>query len=155
VTQLDIRPVPYRDPVAQALIAATLADLAIRYGGDGDATPLDPHDFDPPEGDFLVAFLDGVPVGCAAWRSHGEDGLVAELKRLYTAPEARGRGVARAVLTAIEDSARRRGRKRLILETGYAQPEAIALYEAAGYDVIEHFGHYRNHPGVRSFGRHL
>ena len=155
MTSLNLRSVPFLDPVAQKLAAAALADLTQRYGGDGDSTPIDGTDFDPPDGDFLVAFLDGEPVGCAGWRSHGDDGTVAELKRLYTAPQARGRGVARALLAAIEESARWHGRKRLILETGHAQPEAIRLYETSGYEVCENFGHYRDYPGVRSFARIL
>lgn len=151
-----MRPVPYPDPIARALVVATLADMAERYGDEeGDATPIDPRDFDPPDGDFLVAFVDGEPVGCAAWRSHGDDGTVAELKRMYTVPKARGRGVARALLAAVEESARRSGRGRLILETGYAQPEAIRLYETSGYERCENFGHYRDHAGVHSFSRVL
>ncbi|WP_213455225.1 GNAT family N-acetyltransferase [Rhizomonospora bruguierae] len=155
MTALEVRPVPYRDPVAQSLVAAALAELTERYGSEGDATPVEPREFEPPEGDFLVAFLDGAPVGCAAWRSHGDGGTAAELKRMYTAPPVRGRGVARALLAAIEESARRRGRKRLILETGYAQPEAIRLYETSGYEPCENFGYYRDYPGVRSFARTL
>lgn len=155
MTSLDLRSVPYLDPIVQKLVAAALADLAERYGGDGDATPIDETDFDPPRGDFLVAFSGGEAVGCAAWRSHGDDGTVAELKRMYTVPEARGKGFARALLAAVEESARRQGRRRLILETGHAQPEAIRLYETSGYDPCENFGHYRDEPGVRSYARTL
>ena len=136
-------------------MAEALRELVARYGGDGDATPVDPVEFAPPQGAFLVALADGAPVGCAGWRSHGEDGLVAELKRMYTAPAARGRGIARRLLAAVEQSARGYGRKRLILETGDLQPEAIGLYRSAGYDRIEDFGFYRDEPGVLSFGRDL
>ncbi|WP_345476365.1 GNAT family N-acetyltransferase [Actinoplanes auranticolor] len=93
-----------------------------------------------------------VLLGCAGWRAHGED---AELKRMFTTPAARGRGVARRVLTAIEDSARERGCKRVILETGDKQPEAIALYIKCGYERIEDFGYYAGEEGVRSFARVL
>lgn len=146
---LSIAPVPYTDPVAQRLIAATLADLSERYDGDGDATPIDPEQFSPPYGMFLVAWLDGAAVGCGGWRSHGED---AEIKRMYTAPEARGKGVARAVLTALQDTARHAGKRRMILETGDRQPEAIALYESQGYRRIPNFGHYKDEPGAVSYG---
>jgi GNAT superfamily N-acetyltransferase len=93
-----------------------------------------------------------VLLGCAGWRAHGED---AELKRMFTTPAARGRGVARRVLTAIEDSARERGCKRVILETGDKQPEAIALYIKCGYERIEDFGYYAGEEGVLSFARVL
>lgn len=152
---LRITQVPFADPVARSLVAAAMAELSARYGGDGDSTPVGEGDFDPPRGAFLVALAGGVPVACAGWRSHGDDGLAAELKRMFTAPQARGRGVARRLLTAVEDSARGYGRKKLILETGDRQPEAIALYQSAGYERIEDFGFYRGHPGVLSFSRDL
>jgi GNAT superfamily N-acetyltransferase len=152
---LEIRAIAFDDPVAQALIDGAMAELAARYGGTGDDTPVDPTDFRPPHGDFLVAYLDGAPVACAGWRSLGTDGTTAELKRMFTRPQARRRGVARAVLRAVEESARAAGRSRVALETGSLQPEAIAMYESAGYGLIPNFGYYRDEPDVRSFGRAL
>ncbi|WP_433531917.1 GNAT family N-acetyltransferase [Micromonospora sp. CA-263727] len=153
--KIEIQVVPFDSPVAQRLIAAALADLGVRYGGSGDETPVDASEFAAPVGTFLVAHLDGQPVGCGGWRSHGEAGETAELKRMYTAPEARGRGVARTLLAAIEGSAREHGRKQIILECGDRQPEAIAMYTVAGYDRIPNFGYYADHPGCLSFGRPL
>lgn len=141
--------------VAQALVAAAMADLGERYGGDGDETPVDPSDFEPPHGAFLVAYLDGRPVGCGGWRAYGDSGEVAELKRLYTDPVVRGQGVSRRLLAAVEESATRHGRVRMILECGDRQPEAIKLYRSCGYQPIPHFGHYRDAPGVVSLGRDL
>jgi GNAT superfamily N-acetyltransferase len=155
VSEIEIRAVRYGAPLAQQLVAAAIADLRERYGGDGDGTPVHPVEFDPPDGAFLVAFIDGQAVGCGGWRSHGDTEDVAEIKRMYTAPGARGHGVARAVLTSLEESAREHGRKRAVLETGNRQPEAIALYEACGYQRIPDFGFYRDEPGVVSFGRDL
>ena len=63
--------------------------------------------------------------------------------------------MARRLLAAVEDSARREGRKKLILECGDRQPEAINLYHAYGFERIEDFGYYRHHAGVLSFGREL
>ncbi|MFJ8685336.1 GNAT family N-acetyltransferase [Micromonospora wenchangensis] len=153
MSEIEIRPVGFDSPVAQTLIRATMADLGVRYGGSGDETPIDHTEFVPPHGDFLVAHLDGEPVGCAGWRSHGAD--AAELKRMYTSPVVRGRGVARTLLAAIEESARRHGRKRIILECGDRQPEAVALYTSAGYERIANFGYYADAPGCLSFGRTL
>ncbi|MFC4021345.1 GNAT family N-acetyltransferase [Micromonospora sp. GCM10011542] len=152
MSEIEIRAVRFDAPVAQRLIRAALADLGARYGGTGDDTPVDAAEFQPPDGEFLVAYLGGEPVGCGGWRSHGDD---AELKRMYTAPEARGRGVARAVLAAVERSAADQGRKRVILECGDKQPEAIAMYTAAGYERIPNFGFYADAPGCLSFGRTL
>ncbi|KXK63158.1 acetyltransferase [Micromonospora rosaria] len=155
MSELEIRPVPFDSPVARLLIRDAMADLGARYGGSGDDTPIDATEFEPPAGMFLVARLDGTPVGCAGWRSHGDSGEIAELKRMYTAPAVRGRGVARAVLAAVESSAREHGRKQIILECGDRQPEAIAMYFALGYERIPNFGFYRDSPGCLSFGRPL
>lgn len=150
-----VRRVRYDAMVAQALVTAALAELGERYGGDGDATPLRGGEFEAPDGAFLVAYLASEPVGCGGWRSHGTDRTVAELKRMYTVPAARGRGVARRLLAALEESARAGGRKRMILECGERQPEAIKLYESGGYRPIPHYGHYRDAPEVVSLGRDL
>jgi GNAT superfamily N-acetyltransferase len=155
VNELDIRLIRYGSPVATELTTAALAELSERYGGEGDSTPIVPGEFDPPEGGFLVAYVDHTPAGCVGWRTLAEDETTAELKRLYVAPQHRGAGVAKALLEAVEDSARQAGRKRIWLETGTAQPEAIGLYERCGYSRIADFGHYRGYPDVRSFGRDL
>lgn len=152
---VEIRRVRYDAMVSQALVAAALADLRERYGGEGDGTPVSAGDFQPPAGAFLVAYLEGEPVACAGWRSHGVDGTIAELKRMFTLPAARGRGIARQLLAAVEESARAYGRTRMILETGSLQPEAIKLYRSSGYECIEHYGFYRDAPDVVSLGRHL
>lgn len=155
VIQVEIRQVRYDAEVAQKLISATLAELGQRYGGSGDETPVQAAEFDPPNGAFLVAYRDGEPVGCGGWRSFAEDPSVAELKRMYTCESARGLGIARRVLTAVEESARAHGRRRMILECGDRQPEAISLYLSCGYQRIENFGFYRDAPGVVSLGRDL
>ncbi|WP_224391944.1 GNAT family N-acetyltransferase [Pseudonocardia sp. ICBG1293] len=126
--------------------------------GDGDVTPVVPADFRAPSGLFLVGYEDGVPVATGAWRAVDADpadpGLRdgdAELKRMYVEPAARGRGHARAVLTALERSAAAAGRRRMILETGDPQYAAIALYESSGYRRTSNFGVYRNDPRSRCF----
>jgi GNAT superfamily N-acetyltransferase len=143
------------DPVARAMIKAALADLGARYGGSGDETPVDANEFEPPAGRFLMAWIAGAPAGCGGWRTLAEDDTVAEIKRMYTAPDWRGRGVASAVLRAIESSARDAGKKRAVLETGDRQPEAIALYRKLGYERVPNFGFYKDYPDCLSFGRVL
>jgi GNAT superfamily N-acetyltransferase len=156
VADVDIRPVAFDAPDAQSMVTAALADLAGRYGGSGDDTPVTPDEFRPPAGEFLVAYIDGEPVGCAGWRARDDLGSgVAELKRMFTTDRLRGAGVGRRVLAAVEASARSYGRHRLVLECGSRQPEAIAFYAACGYERIPDFGYYREYPGVRSFGRTL
>ena len=88
---------------------------------------------------FFVARLDGEPVGCGGVAF--EDGL-AEVKRMYVRPRARGGGVGRAILARLEEEARGRGLRRLILETGDAQDAAMRLYERAGFARCGPFGAY-------------
>jgi GNAT superfamily N-acetyltransferase len=156
---VTVRPEPYDGPVAQTLMAAALADLAERYGGDGDSAPIAAEEFMPPRGMFMVAYVDGGPAGCGGWRTlagnRAEINDCAEIKRMYTAPQFRGRGVASAVLGALENSARAAGMRQMVLETGAAQPEAIALYTRCGYERIPNFGYYRDYEACRSFGRTL
>ena len=155
MSEPQIRATRYGAPVAQTLTAASMAELAVRYGGEGDATPIQPFEFDPPGGGFLVAWVDGTPAGCGGWRTRVDDEDVAEIKRMYVAPEYRGRGLASGLLKRLEESARQAGKKQIVLETGTAQPEAIALYEKAGYVRIPDFGYYKGSEAVRSYGRDL
>ena len=74
---------------------------------------------------------------------------------MYVAPGARGLGLARRMLARLEESAADVGARVMILETGTAQPEAMALYESSGYVRIESFGHYRDAPQNRCYGRDL
>lgn len=150
-----IKPARLDDPTAAELVAAAVADLSQRYGGPGDATPMSPAQFAPPGGGFVIAWLGSEPAGCGGWRSREDFTATAEIKRMYTVPRHRGRGVASAVLRAVEESARTAGMRRVILETGDRQPEAIALYERHGYEKIPNFGYYRDEPGCVSYGRDL
>jgi GNAT superfamily N-acetyltransferase len=153
VPDIKIRPARYDEPAVVALLVHVMAELSGRYGGSGDDTPVDPADFVPPNGAFFVASSsDGPLIGCAGWRRHGDD---AELKRMFTASEARGRGLGRRMLATIEESAREAGCKRVILETGDRQPEAVGLYESAGYTPIDDFGYYAGQEGVLSFAKTL
>jgi GNAT superfamily N-acetyltransferase len=142
----------YGDALTTPLLEEVQLDLTARYGGP-DETPVAPDEFIPPHGAFLVVTVDGAPAGCAGLRRHDDD--AAELKRMYVRPAHRRRGVARWLLGSVEDRARELGYRRLLLETGEAQPEAIALYEACGYEPVPGFGHYRCSPTSRSFAKDL
>ena len=115
--------------------------------------------FDPPHGSFYVGYLDDEPVATGAWRRRPVEAFgttaTAEIKRMYVVRPARGQGHARRILAHLEESAMASGLEALILETGLHQPEAIALYESAGYTAIPAFGHYRDSPLCRCFGRSL
>ncbi|MFJ6833210.1 GNAT family N-acetyltransferase [Streptomyces sp. NPDC091209] len=148
---MNFRPVPFDHPDAIKLNDQVQAEYAERYGDDGDATHLDARMFDPPLGLYLIAYDEwDRPVATGGWRTQDEndegysDGD-AELKRMYVVPEARGLGLARRMLAALEDDARAAGRVRMVLETGTKQPEAVALYASSGYEPCAKFGYYRFH----------
>jgi GNAT superfamily N-acetyltransferase len=83
----------------------------------------------------LVGWIDDDPVGCGGWRwvSAG----LAELKRLYVVRAARRRGVATAIVEAVEASAVAAGAQRLRADCGTGQPEAMSLYTRRGYTMAE------------------
>ncbi|MFM9371686.1 GNAT family N-acetyltransferase [Streptomyces sp. Da 82-17] len=159
---MDIRPTPYDHPDAIKLNDEVQQEYVRRYGeGDGDATPLDAAMFQPPHGLYLLAYDDrDRPLATGGWRSQeaGPEGYSdgdAELKRMYVTPEARGRGLARRILALLEADARAAGRTRMVLETGTAQPEAIALYTSEGYLPCAKFGYYRAYESSRCMAKPL
>ena len=137
-----LAPAEWDDPDVQRLAEAQQAELRARY--DGGSEPGTP----PSAADLAVVLVardeDGTAVGCGALRQL--DPGTAELKRMYVVPAARGRGVAKLLLGALEDGARSRGWTTLRLETGPRQPEALALYSGAGYRETGPFGAYAGDP---------
>jgi putative acetyltransferase len=133
-------------PEAQALIAELNQELILTYPEEEDTSHfrLDPSEVAEGNGAFLVAFRGAAAVGCGAVRRI--DPLTAELKRMYVAPEARGLGVGRALLVALEEETRRLGLKRLVLETAIRQASAISLYESYGFTPTPSFGAYTGSP---------
>ncbi|HYO35249.1 MAG TPA: GNAT family N-acetyltransferase [Geodermatophilus sp.] len=139
---MRLTPASWDDAEVQRLTTAQQAELRDRYEGGGEpGTP-------PSAADVSVVLVardgDGTAVGCGALRALG--GGAAEVKRMYVVPAARGRGVSTLLLAGLEAAARDRGWTTLRLETGPRQPEAIALYERAGYRAIPAFGTYVEAP---------
>jgi len=166
---ITVTDVAYDDPVAVALVTALHHDINHRYAyamvdwTDAERAEDDraylaevtPELVRAPHGAFLVAWRDGEPVGCGAVKPHDPEARVGEVKRMYTAPSARRQGVSRLLLAELERRARDLGYRRLQLETGTAQPEALALYEAAGWRRITPYGRYKDDPDSVCFGKDL
>ncbi|MFE6690258.1 GNAT family N-acetyltransferase [Streptomyces sp. NPDC057743] len=157
---MEIRPVRYDHPDAARLDEEVQREYARRYGGEGDVTPLAPEMFLPPLGLYLIAYEDGRPLATGGWRVQDDtaEGYApgdAEIKRMFVVPGARGRGLARHILAALEDDARAAGRLRMVLETGTKQPEALALYASSGYTLVEKFGYYRTYEDSRCMAKPL
>ncbi|MCA9665295.1 MAG: GNAT family N-acetyltransferase [Myxococcales bacterium] len=154
-------------PLAARLIARLDAELSATYPEEG-ATHfrLDGHEVAPGRGGFFVMHVDGVPSGpvadavaCGALRlldaEREASGVRAELKRMFVVPEARGRGLSRVLLAALEGEARALGASAVVLETGARQTAAIALYRSSGYRDIEPFGEYVGSPLSLCLGKPL
>ena len=158
---VTIDEVPYDDPRVQQLVESVQAEYVARYGGPDDS-PMDAETFAPPYGRFLVALHGDEPVAMGGWRLRPDlvevietGARIAEIKRMYVAPRARRTGLARLVLRRLEETARADGCDLLVLETGLKQPEAIELYESSGYVPVTPFGHYKDSPLSRYYGRRL
>ena len=159
---MELIPRPYGHPDVVALTDEVQAHYRELYGGAGDQSLVEVADFEAPTGHFVVGYLDGVPVAMGGWRRLGDlPGLpssrTAEIKRMYVAPSARGRGRSRIVLAELETSAREAGVDWLVLETGRPQASALALYRASGYEEVDGtaYGHYTGHPDGIHLGKSL
>lgn len=137
-TEFIVRRVSPSDPNFLALVAQLDADLAER---DGEEHAFYNQFNSPANLDFAVLVrLEGKPVAIGGIKAFEQDSY--EVKRMFTLPEARGKGAASEVLFALENIAKQNGAKRTVLETGKRQPEAIAFYEARGYQRIDNYGQY-------------
>ena len=151
---VTLRRVGYADPVAQHLVERVQQEYVVRYGG-RDAAVVDPAEFAPPRGLFLVAEVGGVPAGCGGWRAHTAGGGAAELKRMYVEPDFRRRGLSRLLLAELERTAAAAGHTSLVLNSGDRQPEALALYAREGYTPVAGYGVYADSPEAVFLGKVL
>ncbi|QCX28611.1 GNAT family N-acetyltransferase [Nocardioides jishulii] len=154
---LRIERLPITHPDAARLVDEVQGEYVVRYGGQ-DESPVDPTEFLAPHGAFLVGYVDDVAVATAAWRwvetpDVVRRGPTVELKRMYVVAAWRNRGLARAMLAAVEADARAAGAASVVLETGLKQPEAMALYLSSGYREIAGFGHYADEPLSRAYAK--
>ncbi|MEZ5137439.1 MAG: helix-turn-helix domain-containing GNAT family N-acetyltransferase [Acidimicrobiales bacterium] len=137
---VEIAPEPADSPDAAVCLRRYMAELDERFDIGFDpaaALPLEPEAITPPDGVLLLARLHGDPVGCAAVKFL--PGPLAEIKRMWVAPSARGLGVARRLLADLEERARAAGCRRSQLDTNGTLAEAIALYRSAGYQEVDAF----------------
>ncbi len=120
------------------LVAALDADLRIR-DGDDHAFYAQFNKIDRIR-HVILAYINEQPVGCGAIKAYSPTCM--EVKRMYVPPAQRGKGIASAILSALEEWAKEMGNNSCVLETGKQQPEAIALYHKNGYRVIPNYGQY-------------
>lgn len=142
---------PYSEAAAR-LIENLSAELGARCGDDGSGA-FSPDDVLVSGGAFVIAWIDGWAVGCGVLRPL-ERG-VGEVKRMFVEKEFRRHGVARRILEQLETIACVLGYITLRLETGTRQPEAIKLYESAGYRRVHCYGQYVDNPLSMCFEKQL
>ena len=103
--------------------------------------------------DVLIAYDEGVAVGCAAFKKHSESD--AEIKRVWVQPDYRGKHIASELMRHIEDRMRGVGFKRAILQTREIMKDAVRLYEKLGYLRIECYPPYDELEGAVCFAKYL
>jgi len=161
--------VPWDDAESARLRTIQQAEIAVRYADpDVAGAPTTSDIGRPVSADEIVVSLllrvDGAPVGCAALRdvsgiSDEIGGFHApgtgEVKRVFVAPEHRGRGLSRLLMQGIEAHALVAGLRRLVLETGTKQPESVSLYRSIGFEPIDRYGEYADSDESLCFAKTL
>jgi len=141
--EISIEPEDPRQADVRRIFAESGAYLQALYPSESNHV-VDVDAFAAPDAVFLAARRNGELLGTIAFW------IIApghsEIKRMFVRAEARGNGVGRRLLGALEDTARQRNVERISLETGIRQPEAIGLYRASGYRDCPPFGTYRTDP---------
>ena len=140
IAAMELRWVALSDSEVEPLLAGLAQEYDARYGENVEMSGASQDEFEPPSGLFVVLMDGAVTAAGGGFRRH--DTTTCEVKRMWTHPDYRRRGLAARILRALEDAAREAGYSRLILETGPRQPEAEALYASRGYVRIECYGHY-------------
>ncbi|MBZ0296299.1 MAG: GNAT family N-acetyltransferase [Anaerolineae bacterium] len=130
--------------ICRALITELSAELGQLYGDDGSGA-FKPDDVVGDRAGFVVAWIGDAAVGCGALRPM-TDVTIAEVKRMYVRPAARGQGISRQILARLEALAREYRYERLWLETGTLQQAAVRLYETSGYTSIPCYSHHAHDP---------
>jgi GNAT superfamily N-acetyltransferase len=139
--EIDFRLAPMNGGDGAVLAQALRDEIAIMYDGlelDGDSMPkAGPEELSPPGGAFMVGYVGGRPVCCGGVKRL--DDRTCEIKKMFIVPERRGQGMARVLLGALEDEARRLGYETARLDTGPKQVNARGLYASEGYAEIDDF----------------
>ena len=135
---MEIRRTDSTDPDFRTLVRLLDGDLAAR-DGEENAFYSQFNKIDVIRHAVVIS-ENGRPYACGAMKEFDQDSV--EIKRMYTSPENRGKGLAKLVLHALENWAKDLGYRSCVLETGKRQPEAIALYTSQGYTLVENYGQY-------------
>lgn len=109
-------------------------------GGTSKRAGFVPYNLSETITDVLIAYMDGVPVGCAGLKRYSDSDV--EIKRVWVEPEARGQKIASRMMDLLEEKARQMDYRRAILQTRPIMPDAVGLYEKRGYLLIDNYPPY-------------
>ncbi|HXV32957.1 MAG TPA: GNAT family N-acetyltransferase [Gaiellaceae bacterium] len=152
---MEIRRERFDSETAVALAGALETELLATYDGDAGSGGLPAASVFEPEngGAFLILRIDGEAVACGGVARY--DDTTGEIRRMYVVPWARGQGLSRQVLAALETEARDLGYSFVRLETGSLQAAAIGLYASAGFAPIPRYGPFADDPKSVCFEKRL
>ena len=155
IVDIEIRRAEIISAAARNLVLALEAEMLQLYPEDAttDHFILGTDEVADGRGAFMIAYGANTPVACGAIRLRNP--ATAEIKRMYVIPQARGQGIAGRLLDALDSEARCLGARKVVLETGPRQPEAISLCSRAGFVEIEGFGEFKDHPLSYFMGKEL
>lgn len=133
---------PAESKVISEMSVSLHADLELRYGKGSIEEFI-------AENKYMLIFFaavddEGNTAACGALKHFGDD--TAEIKRMYVKNEYRGKGLSKLILKELEDTASKMNYRRIVLETGLKQPEAMNLYEKFGYTKIKPYGRHKDDP---------
>ena len=149
--QITLKRTNSADPDFQSLIRQLDAELRLRNGDEMDE--YDKHNIIAPIDTVVIAYLDNGPAACGCFKKYDE--TTVEIKRMFVAPPARGKGISRKILAELETWAHTLGFGYVILETGGRQIEALALYQRAGYTPIANYPPYQEMEDSYCFNKEL
>ena len=109
-------------------------------GGRKNREGFVPYNLSESISDVLIAYIDGVPVGCAGLKKYSDTDV--EIKRVWVEPDQRGKHIATELMDMIEDKARELGFKRAVLQTRHIMKDAVGLYSSRGYVLIDNYPPY-------------
>lgn len=115
-------------------------------GGKKNREGFIPYNLSESISDVLLAYMDGVAVGCAGLKKYNDSDV--EIKRVWVEPDYRGRHIATELMDRIEDKAREMGFKRAVLQTRPIMEDAVGLYEKRGYELIGNYPPYDKFEGA-------
>lgn len=122
-------------------------------GGESKRKSFIPYNASADIPDVLIAYVGGKAVGCAGLKKYSDTDC--EIKRVWVQPDARGQHIASKMMDMVEEKAKQQGFARVVLQTRLLMKEAVGMYTARGYELIENYPPYDKLVGAVCYAKHL